>query len=82
MIDSQLIQWGIVGPGRIASQVVRDFPYAGGRPASPPVTRPSRGLRREHGLERAYGSYAEIMAAPDSMWSTSPLRIRSTTQSR
>ena len=27
MIDLQLIQWGIVGPGRIASQVIKDFPY-------------------------------------------------------
>ena len=33
MIDSQLIQWGIVGPGRIASQVIKDFPYVPGAPS-------------------------------------------------
>jgi predicted dehydrogenase len=62
------VRWGIVGPGRIASKVVEDFAYA---PGSVAVAAGSRSLDRaqafcdEHGLARAYGSYAEIIAAPD-----------------
>jgi predicted dehydrogenase len=55
------IRWGIVGPGRIAENVV------GARP----VAVASRSLPRaeafagRHGLERAYGSYREILADPE-----------------
>jgi len=62
------VRWGIVGPGRIAAKVVEDFTYA---PGSVAVAAASRSLDRArafgdaHGLERAYGSYAEIIAAPD-----------------
>jgi predicted dehydrogenase len=62
------VRWGIVGPGRIAAKVVADFAYAPGAVA---VAAASRSLDRAqafceaHGLERAYGSYAEIIAAPD-----------------
>ena len=62
------IRWGIVGPGRIADKVVVDFEHVPGARA---VAVASRSLDRaeafagQHGLERAYGSYAEIMADPD-----------------
>ncbi len=62
------IRWGIVGPGRIAAKVVEDFPYAPGAVA---VAAASRSLDRaqafcdEHGLATAYGSYREIIDAPD-----------------
>lgn len=62
------IRWGIVGPGRIAEKVVRDFAVVEG---ARPVAVASRSLERaeafavRHGLERAYGSYAEIVADPD-----------------
>ncbi len=62
------VRWGIVGPGRIAAKVVEDFAYA---PGSVAVAAASRSLDRArafcdaHGLEQAYGSYAEIIAAPD-----------------
>lgn len=62
------IRWGIVGPGRIAAKVVADFAYAPGAVA---VAAASRSIERarafcdEHGLETAYGSYADIIAAPD-----------------
>jgi predicted dehydrogenase len=62
------IRWGIVGPGRIAEKVVRDFAVVDG---ARPVAVASRSLERadafaeRHGLERAYGSYAEIVADAD-----------------
>lgn len=62
------IRWGIVGPGRIAESVVKDFPVVDGARA---VAVASRSLDRAqafadgHGIERAYGSYTEIIADPD-----------------
>jgi predicted dehydrogenase len=62
------IRWGIVGPGRIAEKVVRDFAVVDG---ARPVAVASRSLDRaqafadRHGLDRAHGSYAEIIADPD-----------------
>ncbi|TFV88649.1 Gfo/Idh/MocA family oxidoreductase [Blastococcus sp. CT_GayMR20] len=62
------IRWGVVGPGRIAEKVVEDFAVVDGARA---VAVASRSLERaeafagRHGQERAYGSYAEILADPD-----------------
>jgi predicted dehydrogenase len=62
------IRWGVVGPGRIAEKVVADFDVVEG---ARPVAVASRSLERaekfagRHGLERAHGSYAEIVADPD-----------------
>ena len=62
------IHWGVVGPGRIAEKVVEDFAVV---PAARAVAVASRSQHRadafasRHGLERAYGSYAEIIADPD-----------------
>jgi len=59
------IRWGVVGPGRIAEQVVQDFVHVPGARA---VAVASRSLDRaqdfasRHGIERAHGSYAEILA--------------------
>ena len=59
------VRWGIVGPGRIAEKVVEDFAVVDGACA---VAVASRSLPRaqdfagRHGLDRAYGSYAEILA--------------------
>src|SRR3712207_4949457 len=64
----QEIRWGVVGPGRIAEKVVEDFAVVDGARA---VAVASRSLDRaqsfaeRHGLERAHGSYAEILADPD-----------------
>jgi predicted dehydrogenase len=64
---SREIRWGVVGPGRIAEKVVEDFAVVDGARA---VAVASRSLERaeafagRHGLERAYGSYAEILADP------------------
>jgi predicted dehydrogenase len=65
---SNEIRWGVVGPGRIAGKVVRDFSVVEG---ARPVAVASRSQDRadafaaEHGLDRAYGSYAEILTDPD-----------------
>jgi predicted dehydrogenase len=62
------IRWGIVGPGRIASLVMPDFAFV---EHARPVAVASRSLERaqafadEHGLDRAYGSYADIIADPE-----------------
>ncbi|MGY1830706.1 Gfo/Idh/MocA family protein [Geodermatophilus sp. SYSU D01180] len=65
---SEQIRWGIVGPGRIAQSVMGDFAHVEG---ARPVAVASRSADRaqafaeQHGLERAYGSYAELLADPD-----------------
>ena len=62
------IRWGVVGPGRIADKVVQDFAVVDG---ARPVAVASRSSDRaqafadRHGLERAYGSYAELLADPE-----------------
>jgi predicted dehydrogenase len=62
------IRWGIVGPGRIADKVVQDFAVVDG---ARPVAVASRSLDRaqafadRHGIDRAHGSYADIVADPD-----------------
>jgi predicted dehydrogenase len=65
---TQEIRWGVVGPGRIAEKVVEDFAVVDGARA---VAVASRSLDRaqdfagRHGIERAHGSYAAILADPD-----------------
>ncbi|MPQ99281.1 gfo/Idh/MocA family oxidoreductase [Modestobacter sp. I12A-02628] len=62
------IRWGIAGPGRIAENVVQDFAHV---PGAQVVAVGSRSLDRarafadRHGVERAHGSYAELIADPD-----------------
>ncbi len=68
MSSSGAVRWGILGPGRIAQAVVRDFAHVDGAEA---VAVASRSLHRarefaaEHGLRDAYGSYADLVAADD-----------------
>ena len=58
------VGWGIVGPGRIAAKVVRDF---GHLDAAEPVAVASRSAHRaatfaaEHGIARPHGSYRAIL---------------------
>jgi predicted dehydrogenase len=62
------IRWGVVGPGRIADKVVEDFAVVDGARvvavASRSVDR-ARGFAQRHGIERAHGSYADILADPE-----------------
>ncbi|HLM07560.1 MAG TPA: Gfo/Idh/MocA family oxidoreductase [Blastococcus sp.] len=62
------IRWGVVGPGRIAEKVVEDFAVVEGARAVAVASRSlerAEGFAARHGLDRAFGSYAEIMADPD-----------------
>jgi predicted dehydrogenase len=62
------VRWGIVGPGRIAENVMADFAHV---PDAKVVAVASRSAERaaafasKHRIERAHGSYREIIADPD-----------------
>ncbi|UOX99866.1 Gfo/Idh/MocA family protein [Blastococcus sp. PRF04-17] len=65
---SNEIRWGVVGPGRIAEKVVADFAVVDGARSVAVASRSlerAEGFAARHGLDRAYGSYAEIVADPD-----------------
>ncbi|MGY1748227.1 Gfo/Idh/MocA family protein [Modestobacter sp. SYSU DS0511] len=62
------IRWGVVGPGRIAEKVVEDFAVVDGARVVAVASRSldrAQDFARRHGLERAHGSYAEILADPE-----------------
>ena len=62
------VRWGIVGPGRIAAGVARDFAHVPGAQLLAVASRSSdraEAFAAEHGIERAYGSYPAIMADPE-----------------
>ncbi|MCW2805330.1 MAG: putative oxidoreductase [Propionibacteriaceae bacterium] len=68
MSADQDVRWAIVGPGRIAAKVVEDFVHVAGARVVGAASRSAdraRAFADEHGLERAYGSYAEVMADDD-----------------
>lgn len=62
------LNWGILGPGRIAGTVAADLALVEG---ATPLAVASRSIDRarafagEFGFERAYGSYDELLADPD-----------------
>ena len=62
------IRWGVVGPGRIAQSVIGDFAHVEGARAVAVASRSAdraRAFAAEHGLPRAHGSYADVLADPD-----------------
>jgi predicted dehydrogenase len=62
------IRWGIVGPGRIAENVVVDFAVVDGARAFAVASRSAdraADFAHRHGIERSHGSYADIIADPD-----------------
>jgi predicted dehydrogenase len=62
------IRWGIVGPGRIAENLVRDFAVVEGARAVAVASRSAaraEGFAQRHGIERAHGSYRAILDDPD-----------------
>ncbi len=61
-------RWGIVGPGRIAENVVRDVVHVPGAEVTAVGSRsPDRAqdFARRHGIGTAHGSYADLVADPD-----------------
>jgi predicted dehydrogenase len=68
VVVSDEIRWGIVGPGRIAESVVGDFAVVEGARVVAVASRSAERagvFARRHGIERAHGSYAEVLADPD-----------------
>jgi predicted dehydrogenase len=62
------IRWGVVGPGRIAENLVRDFAVVDGARAVAVASRSqarAEDFARRHGIERAHGSYRAILDDPD-----------------
>jgi predicted dehydrogenase/aryl-alcohol dehydrogenase-like predicted oxidoreductase len=65
MTDQKTVAWGILGPGRIAGAFARDLPASrtgrllavGSRDLAK-----AQAFAQEHGAERAYGSYEELLA--------------------
>jgi predicted dehydrogenase len=61
------VRWGVIGPGRIATSLVPDFAHV---PDAELVAVASRSASRAeafaaaHGIDRHYGSYAELLADP------------------
>jgi predicted dehydrogenase len=65
---TQEIRWGVVGPGRIAEKVVQDFAVVDGARVTAVASRSldrAQDFATRHGIERAHGSYADILADPD-----------------
>src|SRR3954468_8487210 len=65
---SEEIRWGVVGPGRIAEKVIQAFGHVAHARAVAVASRSAEraaDFARRHGLERAHGSYAELIADPD-----------------
>ncbi|MBF9327262.1 Gfo/Idh/MocA family protein [Mycobacteroides chelonae] len=62
------IRWGIIGPGRIAGNVARDFPLTPGAELIAVASRSAeraRDFAETHRIPRAFGSYRELLADPD-----------------
>jgi len=62
------IRWAVVGPGRIAEKVVQDVVHVEGARVVAVASRSAdraQDFARRHGVERAYGSYAQLLDDPD-----------------
>jgi predicted dehydrogenase len=62
------IRWGIAGPGRIAEKLVEDFAVVDGARVTAVGSRSlerARAFADRVGVDRAYGSYSELLADPD-----------------
>jgi len=62
------VRWGIVGPGRIAEDLVGDFVHVADADVLAVASRSpdrARAFAAKHGIGRAYGSYRDLVADPD-----------------
>ena len=67
-IRDRPVRWGVVGPGRIATGVVRDLTAMDGGVLHAVASRSAgraRAFADEHGAAVSYGSYAELLADGD-----------------
>lgn len=67
-ITDRPVRWGVVGPGRIADNVVRDLAEMPGGVLHAVASRSldrARTFSDTHGAAVAYGSYAELLGDPD-----------------
>lgn len=63
-MGAMTVRWGIVGPGRIASKVVADFPHVPGAEVVAVASRSAERAQRfadEHGIARAHDSYRAVV---------------------
>jgi predicted dehydrogenase len=59
-----IVRWGVVGPGRIASKLVQDFPHVPGAEVVAVASRSAeraRAFAATHGIGRAHDSYRAII---------------------
>lgn len=64
---SEQIQWGILGPGKIASSFAKDLAMVSDARLAAVASRDlanAEAFAAEYGADRAYGSYAELLADP------------------
>jgi predicted dehydrogenase len=71
------VRWGVVGPGRIAAKVVRDFAHlrdAAGVGVAARAAERARAFADANGIGRAHGSYREIVedAEVDALYIATP----------
>jgi len=62
------VRWGVVGPGRIASAVVKDFPQVPGAKLVAVASRSAdraKAFAAEHGASRVHDSYRAIVEDPE-----------------
>lgn len=62
------VNWGIIGPGAIAELFVKglaDSPHARVVAVGSSSSERARGFAEQHGIPRAYGSYAELVRDPE-----------------
>ncbi|MCG8306572.1 MAG: Gfo/Idh/MocA family oxidoreductase [Cytophagales bacterium] len=62
------VNWGIIGTGNIANSFARDFAYAHGGNLFAVASRSvdqARIFKEAYGIQRAYGSYEELLEAPE-----------------
>ena len=67
-MDTDLIRWGVLGPGRIAAKVAGDLALVGGGTLHAVGSRSldrARAFADAHGAVNAHGSYGDLLDDPD-----------------
>jgi predicted dehydrogenase len=67
-VTGRVVRWGVIGPGRIAENVVRDFEFVEHAAVTAVASRSgarAQSFADRHAIPRAYGSYRELIEADD-----------------